>query len=190
MKNRKKIGLIVMACMLIGLFGIFFAFQNKTLALFTDSDSALNVIQTGTFDTHIDEEIIDGVKTKVGATNNGTVDAYVRMMVLIPDNQYLTFGVEFYNPNADKTGSKDWVYNEADGYWYYNNILKAKGEAILYKKIQATSKNGVSVTEDLLNKYGDVIVYVEAVQADNITIPDGVECPAIAAFAQLKGSTN
>lgn len=186
MSSKKNIGLTLMACLVVGVFGFFFAFRNGTLALFTDKDTAVNEVKTGKMEIEIEEEIKDGIKYNVGATNTGNVDAYIRLMVTIPDNQYLEFVKEFHNANADKTSSIDWYFNSEDNYWYLNSKLASGETAMLYDSIKAVGKGGVSVTEDILNKYGDVIVYVEAVQADNMIIPDGEEHPAVAAFEQMK----
>lgn len=186
MNRKKKIGLIIAACMLICVGGIFFGFHNKTLALFTDSAYAVNVIKTGKLTITTEEKVSGGIKTDIGVTNTGDVDVYVRMMVLIPaDSDYLVFHSQLVE---DYTNF--WIHDEKDNYWYYKGKLPHDESVTLYKSITVEKPVDTSGTEELkqlVEKYGDVIVYAEALQADNIVIPDDKkDNPAKAAFEQLK----
>ena len=176
--KRKKIGGLMVGFVLVIALALS-VFNKGTLAYLTDSDKAVNQISTGMASITVVEEV-GAEKKNVGVFNDGTIDCYVRLMVTIPSIEGVAYTETFRDKNQ-------WVYSESDGYWYYNNVLKAGDRAILYDSIKVT-KPGEALTEEELYNYGDIVVYAEAVQADNILkdlIPDEGKNIAMYAFGLL-----
>ena len=160
-----------------------------TLAYFTAEDTATNVITTGTIDIDLKETI--GVDPETGEdipftdvtgvmpsqaidkivtvkNINDAMPAFVRVLV----TPTITLAQEY----ADKQdeidlslisidyNTRDWTYNEEDGYWYYNEILETNTETpVLFTKVTFAKEmgnmyQGATVTID---------VRAEAVQVKN-----------------------
>lgn len=160
-----------------------------TLAYFTAEDTATNVITTGTIDIDLKETI--GVDPETGEdipftdvtgvmpsqaidkivtvkNINDAMPAFVRVLV----TPTITLAQEY----ADKQdeidlslisidyNTRDWTYNEEDGYWYYNEILETGAETpalftkVTFAKEMGNMYQGATVTID---------VRAEAVQVKN-----------------------
>ena len=89
-------------------------------------------------------------------TNIGNVDCYVRIKSVVSDSrasQYLTIN---YN-------TEDFTYNDADGYWYYKNVLKP-GEK---SKSLFTRVSIADDADDIVLEGFDIYVYAESVQSES-----------------------
>lgn len=125
-------------------------------------ETKVNTFVAGNVETHIEEEFKGNSPTNFTKTprivNTGKNDCYVRVrLTMSPFNAIIT-------TNFEATGAKeDWVYNEADGFYYYTKPL-IKGNTTgstsskLFTEINITNPEEV----DGFN----VDVYQEAVQAE------------------------
>ena len=154
-----------------------------TLAYFTDSTTAHNVITTGNIDIKLIETRADGstfedvigvmpgtaVDKIVQVSNVGPNDAWVRVSVtkeITLNNEGRTKG------DADKYlhityNTDDWTKGD-DGYYYYNKPLKAKGSDgdttnPLFKEVLFDAAMG----NEYQNSTAQVYVYAQATQVDN-----------------------
>ena len=89
-------------------------------------------------------------------TNIGNVDCYVRIKSVVSDSrvsQYLTIN---YN-------TEDFTYNNADGYWYYKNVLKpGEKSKSLFTKVSIADD-----VDDIVLEGFDIYVYAESVQSES-----------------------
>lgn len=180
MKKGKKIGSLLFGFVLVIALALC-VFNKGTLAYLTDADKAVNQVSTGLSSITVVEEV-GADKKNVGIMNDGTIDCYVRLMVTIPSIDGIIYTEKF----KDKT---QWIYSESDGYWYYNKVLKPGESAILYESIEVT-KPDVKLTEEDLYNFGDIVVYAESVQADNIlkdVVPEEGRNLAMYAFELVNG---
>ena len=175
MKNKKILFLSIVGCLFV-LTSIF----NETLSFFKDEKVIVNKFSYGEIDVDIEEDFeenpditFDGskVKKKVWINNNTNNPALIRVSIssrwinpkdeeeVIEDDENLVnlnFKEEF-NSNGE---SDNW-YKSNDGYYYYKNILEAKG-----KTAQLLDSVTFNKTDNPLykNKEFRVEVKAEAVQ--------------------------
>lgn len=128
----KILMVMIAACMVTGV-----------AAYLTVSNSLKNQFTVGYVKSEIVEdynppaELKPGItfKKKVSIKNTGPNDCYVRVLVTFSSSEI----GDKCTLDYDKT---NWTYNESDGYWYYNNILKSG-------KTTVPLFNDVSVSKDL-----------------------------------------
>lgn len=169
--NKKKLLSLIMSVALIGAIGV-----GATLAYFTDTESATNVITMGNVDIELEEpgfdkedgnedntieDITPGeeiVKDPTITAGENSQDAYVRAKIEITglsekQEEQLMAGI---------TINEDWVLSE-DGYYYYQKILAATQSATLFNTVVIPSEWG----NDMADKTFKIIVDAEAIQSDN-----------------------
>lgn len=170
--NRKKLLVLLTSLTLVAAVGI-----GATLAYFTDSDAATNVITMGHVDVELDEPNFDTedgeddktiedvtpgqeiVKDPTITVKEGSEDAYIRAkieMTGLTDEQAAEL---LANINIDTT---KW-YLGTDGYYYYNAVVKAGESAVLFDKVVIPENWGNEVADLTF----EIIVSAEAIQADN-----------------------
>lgn len=113
--NRKTIGLVAAALMLVATIGV-----GSALAYFTTYTRAegSKELTLNFSETEINEKIIDKQKV-ISLSNTGEADIYVRVKALVGEDHPIVYSEP---ENAGK-----WVPG-ADGFYYYTDIL-APGEA-------------------------------------------------------------
>lgn len=164
--NKKKLLPLILSVALIGAIGV-----GATLAYFTDSEEATNVITMGNVDIELTEpsfpedkkveDITPGeeiAKDPTITVKETSQDAYVRASIEITGLSDL----QKEQLLAKITINSGWLLSD-DGYYYYQNSLKATESATLFDKvvIPETWKNEVA------DKTFEIIVKAEAIQADN-----------------------
>lgn len=189
MKLSKKFAAAAVSVVLIGA-----AATAGTLAYFTDSEIAHNVITSGNVDITLNDStknddgtLIDfptegitgvmpgaDVSKLVSVTNSGVGDAWVRIIlttsIIGEDGSELPTTLADGTPAITINFAEDTKWQDFDGIWYYTEVLEA-GE---------TTENlfeTVTFAPELDNSYqnctANVIVSAEAVQSANNPIPDG-----------------
>lgn len=183
--NKKKLLALLTSLTLVAAVGI-----GATLAYFTDSDAATNVITMGHVDIDLDEpefdeeagddktitDITPGQKITKDPTitvDEDSADAYLRATITF---EGLTDGTNntknqiselLANINIDTEVSEAspaaWYYNSEDGYYYYNTKVSAGNSVELFTEVEIPASWGNEVA-DLTFK---IIVSAEAIQADN-----------------------
>lgn len=110
------------------------------------------------------EEIIDETKMQKepSVKNTGSCDCLIRMKVAInpSDAKIKLTGGAFAEVNQTK-----WVYNEKDGFYYYQDIVPA-GESTeaLFTNYEWTGKEDYSDFEEF-----DIVLYQEAIQVEAVS---------------------
>ena len=165
----KKLLPVALSVVLLGTVGI-----GATLAYFTDSDSATNVVTMG----HVNIELTEPAWTydEKGITNvspgqtiekdptitlqEGSLDAYIRVKLEVEgvEEEAAADVIELIELN------EGWTLEE-DGYYYYKNKLTSDASS-------TTMFNQVTIPYEWDNSYidktFDIKVYAEAIQADNL----------------------
>jgi len=188
--NKKKAFTMTAAVALVGAMGV-----GATLAYFTDTEDATNVVTMGNVNIKLEES--DGTKiTSDGLTfedvlpgqtvtkepmislDGTSQDAYIRvkMDITMDDateeqlghledlEETLTQQIEWTTDNA-KTR---WLYNEADGYFYYNTKLVKTSDvedevtAVLFENVTIPTSWDNSMADTTFN----IELTAEAIQAD------------------------
>ena len=190
--TKKK---IVSLCIVVALLAIA---GMGTLAYFTDSGTAHNVITTGKIDITLNDKTIEaGVEVDfpedgvfgvmptetvdkiVSVTNSGVNDAWVRIRIepaiFAADGSKLP--IYFTDKSGTETpafviwltGSEKWICG-ADGLWYYTESLApGKTTDILFDKVTFAATLG----NEYQNCTATIDVTAEAVQTVNNPIPAG-----------------
>lgn len=150
-----------------------------TLAYFTDSASAENVITMG----HVDIEVTEPgfhyenntitnvvpnqviVKDPTITVDEESEDCYVRAKITMEgltekQQEQLLAGI---NVNADEKAENNKWFPGADGYYYYNEKLTAEDSVKLFTKVTIPENWGNEVVDSSFQ----IVVSAEAVQADN-----------------------
>lgn len=150
-----------------------------TLAYFTDSASAENVITMG----HVDIEVTEPgfhyenntitnvvpnqviVKDPTITVDEESEDCYVRAKITMEgltekQQKQLLAGI---NVNADEKAENNKWFPGSDGYYYYNEKLKAEDSVKLFTKVTIPENWGNEVVDSSFQ----IVVSAEAVQADN-----------------------
>lgn len=127
-------------------------------AYLTVSNSKKNQFTVGYVKSEIVEdydppaELKPGIqfKKKVSVKNTGPNDCYVRVLVTFSDSEIEDKCSLDYN-------TSDWTYNKSDGYWYYNEVLKAGEETSpLFNNVSVSNE-----AEDSDMKDFDISIYHE-----------------------------
>lgn len=172
--HKMKILIIFFLCIAVITVTLTLAFK------FTVTDSLTNKFELGEITTTIEEDPkVDNsgkIKKDPQVKNDGPNDAMIRMRVNVSPSiveQYLKkYNCIAYNddPEFDTSTSAYWIYNEKDGFWYYNHIV-TKGETTepLFKEIAHIVDEEGNVTSEFkqfIGNYSDfqITLYQEAVQ--------------------------
>ncbi len=156
----RKITVVKALLLIWGLIALLTVSITDINAYFTDADTAINEIIYGSVDTKIVEDYTperpdpgDEIKKVVSIQNVGKSDCYVRVKALFSDSDMEKVCTVDWN-------TTDWVYNSADGYYYYKGRIK-NGESTTNLctavKVLPTATN--------IKKF-DIIVYAECCQAE------------------------
>lgn len=161
--NKKRIAigsLIILAVLLVA---------GGTMAWFTSNKKASSSLTTGNvkievnkhgFENITDWNPGDTIENKVSIKSLGSMDTYVRAKITPKWNGGKS--IENVKLNVNKN---DWIYNEADGYYYYTNILTKNDETPLLLK--SVTLDGESTDDGYQNKTLYIEVDAQAVQTTN-----------------------
>lgn len=168
--KKSKVITVAGAAALIGAIGI-----GSTLAYFTDSEEASNVVTMGHVDISLDEPVfaaendnntISRVVPNQTITKDPTItvgedseDCYLRAAIAfegLTEEQEADI-LENINVDSDK-----WVLQE-DGYYYYQDIAEAGEEVKLFTEVTIPAKWG----NELADSDFKINISAEAIQADN-----------------------
>jgi len=191
--NKKSLITMLIALCLVGAVGV-----GATLAYFTDKTNVENKVTMNHVDISIYEngnemndgegltfeDVLPGNTVEKQASvlvNEGSADCYVRVKVDFTGNAPL---------NADdKTAllagiDKDaWTY--ADGYYYYNSVMKDNDderEAVLFETVEIPEVWGNAYADKTFN----ISIVAEAIQADIAEVETAVD--AFAKLAEVNGT--
>ena len=165
----KKLLPVALSVVLLGTVGV-----GATLAYFTDSDSATNVVTMGHVNIELtepawkyDEKGITNVspgqtieKDPTITLQEGSLDAYIRVKLEVEglEKEEAADVIKLIKLN------EGWTLEE-DGYYYYKNKLTSDTSS-------TTMFNQVTIPHEWDNSYIDkafnINVYAEAIQADNL----------------------
>lgn len=183
MKN-KKLKTLVASLALVAALGI-----GATLAYFTDSDSATNIITMGNVDIDLDEpnfdpgdddDTIENVIPNQDIVKDPTITlgedserAYIRATITYMMDDMIMNPLQASELEAliTREGSKLventlWVKGEGN-YYYYQNIVEPGEKVVFFDHVKIPSNWGNEVADKTIQ----IIVSAEAIQADNFT-PD------------------
>lgn len=148
-----------------------------TLASWSSEGDTINSITVGSVSGHIIEEYEQGqtlfpaaaVTKKVQVENTGALDVAVRVKVekawgdSRDENGNLIVNPELSTDNIQITYNTDaWLYQD-DGYFYYKGVLAS--HEITPVLFDSFTIDGETTGGDYKNKYADIIVTMELVQA-------------------------
>ena len=169
--HRQRI--LIFAVLVIALLGV-----GATMALFTDTEAAVNRFTVGKNTITVEETPVGLAKQEIGITNQGTVPVYVRMQVNAPDGiKYIAMedGKETEKTLKVKYTPKDpdnWLYDEEDGFWYYREALPPEDQAMLFERVElvdSVTENAPVISTEQMNTIKellDITVYGESVQSE------------------------
>lgn len=155
MKKNKKIVITCMTVMILAISSVI------TYAYFTAKSQKTNNIVLGYNKIQLKENYIPPLTMEKGISfvkepyveNIGDVDCYVRLKSVVSDSRVEEYLSIDYN-------NQDFTYNEQDGYWYYNKIIKP-GEVT--EKLFTTVSVAAEADDRVLDGF-DIYVYAESVQ--------------------------
>ncbi len=145
----KHINKILIAALSAIVLFISFGMVQNTAAYLTDTPDPL--VNPFTFALDPDCEIVEDFRPEeisretpviqymksVQVHNNGTVTEYVRVKLTFSDSQIENNtqiswnGTNFYSVSDYKNHLPNgWIYNDADGYYYYNTILEPENKSV------------------------------------------------------------
>lgn len=170
MSKKKKIALLVTSLALIATLLI-----GGTLAYFTDSDEATNVITLGKVDGDLDEPLWDENNPEGEIGNVVPGDEIVKdpTLTLAADSEdaYARFHVTFTGLTDTQVselkfykGTEE-VKFDGNGYFYVQEIMEANDTFVLFDKVVIPTSWGNEMAEKTFN----INVVVELIQADNFT---------------------
>ena len=166
MNSKKKVLSIALAASLAAV-----AIVGSSLAYFTDTKEKTNTVTIGNVAIDLTEPeweesgqkdaetMYPGEKLAKDPTvkNTGKNPAFVRVKVQWPDDVKFDVRTDFV---MGKLGD-EWEYNEADGYYYYTEVLEAgKSTDALFDQVVLSTE---TVNGDATPK--DIVVTAEAIQA-------------------------
>lgn len=157
-KRGKIISILTASLVLVGsITGI------TVSAMKTETEVVENKFSIGKVTTEIEEKInADEMQKEPSVKNTGSCDCIIRMKVVInPDDAKIRLtGGAFAEENETK-----WVYNEEDGFYYYEDIVAA-GESTeaLFTHYEWTGAEDFSDFEEF-----DIVLYQEAIQIEAVS---------------------
>lgn len=172
LKYFNKIKYILPVTLIVGIITI-----GLTIAsLKTSTQTLTNKFSAGEVTTEIDEGkplAVDGyIEKKPYVENIGPNDCLVRVRVTVSPSEFEKLLEENDNSVYIDYNNTVWVYNDEDGYWYYEDILKSGTLTTqpLFNKIEGLTSeiNNTTVVKDeykeLFNNI-EITIYEESVQA-------------------------
>lgn len=118
-RNDKSLALLISLVMIAAV-----AVGGTLAWLTTDTDPVRNTMVPAGVPIHIDEKVEGAVKKDVRITNNGNVDAYIRVAVIanaVDEDGNIVMG----NAPTYQVNSSKWVQNGS--YYYYKDVVPAGG---------------------------------------------------------------
>ncbi len=188
--NKKSLITMLVALCLVGAVGV-----GATLAYFTDKTNVENKVTMSHVDISIYEngnemkdgegltfeDVLPGNTVEKQASvlvNEGSADCYVRVKVGFTGNAPLD--------DDDKTallaGIDEDAWTYADGYYYYNSVMKDKKEAVLFETVKIPERWGNAYADKTFN----ISIVAEAIQADIAEVETAVD--AFAKLAEVNGT--
>lgn len=158
-----------------------------TMAWFTDTEAATNVIRIGNSDITVIEKVEELKKTDIGIKNEGSVPVYVRMRVDYPT------GISYMKADGTTgTVSVEAVRNEqyswtqgAYGYWYYEGVVGPDSTVFLYESVELKVDNPASGEMERIKDLLDITVYGECIQSEGLPEEINTAQEAFAYMASL-----
>lgn len=172
MRKKRLIAAMAVSAMMVA------ATVGTTLAYFTDKDSKSNVVTMGKVDGTLTESNVpkDAKGQKYDNVKPGDTIKKDPKVTLAKDseNAYVRLKVDYKGLNKEQCAdldsaiksalNKGWVLGD-DGYYYYNEILKAKESTTAFKSFDIPASWG--------NEMADLTFYVnvtaEFIQAEHFT---------------------
>lgn len=158
-----------------------------TMAWFTDTEAATNVIRIGNSDITVIEKVEELKKTDIGIKNEGSVPVYVRMRVDYPT------GISYMKADGTtRTVSVEAVRNQqyswtqgADDYWYYEGVVGPESKVSLYESVELKVDNPASGEMERIKDLLDITVYGECIQSEGLPEEINTAQEAFAYMASL-----
>lgn len=198
---KKKLTLMATTAALAALIVV-----GATMAYFTSQDTATNIIKTGNVDIKVVEHKEDGTPfapdsddnkftnlvpgsefcKKPTVTNIGSNPAIVRAKVtFVKPGTVTPVGDDFFPNGAPVLNEEENTKWFKDGeYYYYSEILETSGEKSETNEIFTTVYIPDTWNNSDAGKEFDIIIYAEAVQAENLLEGDIVTIDTIKAGFQ------
>ena len=158
-KNAKKnmqpiLGVLVLIASLFTVGGVF--------AYLSDADVAVNQVTVGGNRVDLIEEFTPPAKLEPGisfakdvkVSNVGPSDCFVRIKAVFTDSDMEKYCTVDFN-------TRDYEYNETDGYYYYKKVLKSEEET---PSLFTTVSLSESIPADEIRDF-DILVYTETYQS-------------------------
>lgn len=144
LKKEVTMTLVVLVVLLLAMT------TEKSLAYYIAKTSVVkNVFDPGTVSCEVLETFDGAYKTDVRVKNNGNVDEYMRVAVVVTwmsddgSTVYATVPQENIDYNITYTSDTRW-FKGSDGYWYYTDSLESGSEtAILFTDCSMIDGQGV-----------------------------------------------
>lgn len=180
MKN-KKILILWISGLFLSIMFVLALHGKQTLALLGAEDRLVSAGTTGVVSVAVSGRTSGLRQEDVGVTNTGTTHCYVRMKVVMPNEEVTGSGADnclVYDKNMDL-----WQ-DGGDGYYYYGKILSpGKTTEPLFDYIKYNK-----VPENASLDQLQVISYAEGIQSAYMELPSGpgAEIEAKAAFDRFK----
>lgn len=166
MKNKTKIWLTISGVGALLVLLVFTAMNIENIsAYFSDSNGKVNTFVLGYNEIDIVEEFDepekvrpgDEIKKMVNVSNTGNTDCYVRVKAVFSHNILGNYCTVDWN-------TTNWTKN-ADGYWYYNGVLKAgMSTENLMTKVTISNSMPNDIADELADIYFTLIIYAESIQ--------------------------
>ena len=181
--KKKNILVLAGSLALVAVIGV-----GSTLAYFTDSDSATNVVTMGNVNIDLVETdgtdtsqtgleytgIVPGDKLTKKATINvdkNSKDCYVRVKIEVTAAEGANEDFEANVESADflkkqlNIDTDSWYHSSSNGYYYYQEVLKAGDSIDIFDTVTIPTSWGNEAADQSF----DIAITVEAIQADNFT---------------------
>lgn len=160
-KNR-KISVLLASLALLMMIGVY----GTAAYLVSQTEAVTNTFIPGNVDSHVDEDIENGIKNNVKIVNDGNVDAYVRAMVVVTwqdsdGNVYSEMPVEGRDYSVKIPASTSW--KQKDNYYYYTKKVIPTGTT------DALLTNGQLLTDTAVIPSGyslSIEILSQTIQAD------------------------
>ena len=133
-----------------------------SLAWLVSNDNVTNSMVPGEVPIQINETVSNNVKSDVTVTNDGNIQAFIRVAIIANavDEQG---NVTTVGNKPSFTVSSDWT--EIDGYYYYNGIVEPKGTP--------GNRTAPLFTTDVSFANGEINILAESIQVQGGITGDG-----------------
>lgn len=177
----KKLLPVMLTVALVAVIGV-----GATLAYFTDKDDATNVFTMGNVDVDLTEpnfdtedgeadKTISNVMPGQTITKDPTItlgedslDAYIRVKLDVTGFENVENGDAYIADIIDGLDINEEDWYEVDGYYYFKNILTNAEENANVATLFTEVKIPTSWNNDVADVTFEIVVSVDAVQADNL----------------------